>query len=154
LPIHPPLGDFHYLLVVEPIVGTKRLSKVLMDGGSDINIMYIETFDVLGITSSALCPSSTSSHGVILAHQAYPLWRITLSVTFGDPANFRTKRMQFKVVDFPGCYNAILMRSCYAKFMAIPNYTYLKMKMPGSRGVIMATTSFKVAYTYEQAAPS
>jgi len=26
---------------------------------------------------------------------------------------------------------------CYAKFMAIPNYTYLKMKMPGPKGVIV-----------------
>jgi hypothetical protein len=30
----------------------------------------------------------------------------------------------------------VLGRPCYAKFMAIPNYTYLKLKMPGPNGVI------------------
>jgi hypothetical protein len=55
------------------------------------------------------------------------------------------------VVDFPGSYNAILGRPCYAKFMAIPNYTYLKLKMPGTHGIITTSTSFKVADTCEQA---
>jgi hypothetical protein len=32
-----------YPLVVDPIVNKKCLSKVLMDGGSGLNIMYIET---------------------------------------------------------------------------------------------------------------
>ena len=30
--------------------------------------------------------------------------------------------------------------------MAIPNYTYLKLKMPGPKGVITAGSSFKHAY--------
>jgi hypothetical protein len=33
--------------------------------------------------------------------------------------------------------------------MAIPNYTYLKLKMLGPRGVIMATAPFKAAYACE-----
>jgi hypothetical protein len=40
------------------------------------------------------------------------------------------------VVGFRGMYHAILGRLCYAKFMAVLNYTYLKMKMLGSKGVI------------------
>jgi hypothetical protein len=35
-------------LVVDPIVGTKRLTKVLMDGGNSLNIMYAETLDAMG----------------------------------------------------------------------------------------------------------
>jgi hypothetical protein len=31
-------------LMVEPIVGSKRLTKLVMDRGSGLNIMYIETF--------------------------------------------------------------------------------------------------------------
>jgi hypothetical protein len=37
-----------YSLVVNPIVDTKRLTKVLMDGGSGLN-MYAETLDAMGI---------------------------------------------------------------------------------------------------------
>jgi hypothetical protein len=65
---------------------------------------------------------------------------------FEDPANFRTKQLQFEVVNFLGCYNAILGRPCYAKFMAIPNYAYLKFKMLGPCRVITAIASFKAAY--------
>ena len=39
-----------------------------------------------------------------------------------------------------------MKRPCYAKFMAIPNYTYLKMKMPGPKGVITVSPTFEHAY--------
>ena len=54
--------------------------------------------------------------------------------------------LTFEVVGFRGAYHAILGRPCYAKFMAIPNYTYLKMKMPGPKGVIAIGSSFEHAY--------
>jgi hypothetical protein len=38
-----------YPLMVDPIIDVKRLTKVLMDGGSGLNIMYIETLDAMGI---------------------------------------------------------------------------------------------------------
>jgi hypothetical protein len=49
-----------YPLIVEPIMGSNRLSRVLMDGGSILNIMYVETYDGLGNACSALRPSSAS----------------------------------------------------------------------------------------------
>ena len=48
----------------------------------------------------------------------------------------------FEVVDFPGSYHAILGRPCYAKFMAVPNYTYLKLKMLGPNDVINVSSTF------------
>ena len=36
---------------------------------------------------------------------------------------------------------------CYAKFLAIPNYTYLKLKMPGPNGIITVGSTFSHAYT-------
>ena len=44
-------------------------------------------------------------------------------------------------------YHAIIGRSVYAKFMAIPNYTYLKLKMLGPKGVITVSSSYE--HTYE-----
>jgi hypothetical protein len=44
--------------------------------------------------------------------------------------------LTFEIADFPSTYHAILGRPCYAKFVAVPIYTYLKLKMPGPRGVI------------------
>jgi hypothetical protein len=47
---------------------------------------------------------------------------------------------------FKGAYHAILGCPCYARFMAIPNNTYLKMKMPDLKGVITVGPSFEHAY--------
>ena len=51
------------------------------------------------------------------------------------------------MVDFLGSYHAILGWPCYAKFMAIPNYTYLKLKMPGLNDVITMGSAFYHAFT-------
>ena len=53
------------------------------------------------------------------------------------------------VVGFRGTYHAILGWPCYAKFMAVPNYTYLKLKMPGPNGVITIESMYEHAYNYD-----
>jgi hypothetical protein len=75
-----------------------------------------------------------------------PLGQIDLPVWFGTPDNFCKETLTFEVVGFRGAYHAILGRSCYAKFMAVPNYTYLKMKMPGPKGVITVGSSIEHAF--------
>ncbi|XP_066323981.1 uncharacterized protein [Miscanthus floridulus] len=82
---------------------------------------------------------------MILGVQAYPLGQIDLPVMFGDRANLCSEVLAFKVVDFLGSYHAILGRPYYAKFMAIPNYTYLKLKMLGLNNVITIGSTFSHA---------
>jgi hypothetical protein len=41
-----------YPLVVNLVIGNTRLSKVLMDGGSSLNIIYVETLELMGINQS------------------------------------------------------------------------------------------------------
>jgi hypothetical protein len=50
------------------------------------------------------------------------------------------------VVGFRGTYHAVLGRPCYAKFMAVPNYTFLKLKMPGPNGVITIGPTYRHAF--------
>jgi hypothetical protein len=38
-----------YPLVVDPVIGNSRFSKVLMDGGSNLNILYAHTLRLMGI---------------------------------------------------------------------------------------------------------
>jgi hypothetical protein len=78
--------------------------------------------------------------------EALPLGQIDLPVTFGDERNFRTETLTFKVVGFSGTYHAILGRPAYAKFMAVPNYTYLKLKIPGPKGIITVGPTYQCAY--------
>ena len=65
---------------------------------------------------------------------------------FSDRANFCLEVLAFEV-DFLRSYHAILGRPCYAKFMVIPNYTYLKLKMSGPNGVITMGSAFSHAFT-------
>jgi hypothetical protein len=75
-----------------------------------------------------------------------PLRRIDLPVCFGTPSNFRKEALTFEVVGFRGTYHAVLGRSCYAKFMVVPNYTYLKLKMSGLNGIITVGSTYHHAY--------
>ena len=136
--------------MVDPLVRDVRLTKVLMDGGSGLNILYIKTLDHMKISRSEVKPTGAPFHGVVPGRPAKPLGQINLPVTFGTPDNFRTEVLTFEVADFPGTYHAILGRPCYAKFMAVPNYVYLKLKMPGPRGVITVQSNFRHAYVCDQ----
>ena len=70
-PNHAPhLGC--YPLVVRPIVGTKCLSMVLMDGGSGLNILYASTLDRMKIPRSSLRPSKVPFYGIILGRKMCP----------------------------------------------------------------------------------
>jgi hypothetical protein len=107
-----------------------------MDGGSDLNLMYLNTFEGLGLTPDQLQGSPHPFHGVVLGKQSVPLRQVTLPVTFGDASNYRTEMLMFELVDFFGPYHVILGWPCYVKFMAIPSYAYLKLKIPGPTRVI------------------
>ena len=72
-----------YPLIGDPIVRKKRLTKVLMNGSSGLNILYVDTLDAMRTPRSELCLTGSPFHGVIPGAQAYPLELIDLPITFG-----------------------------------------------------------------------
>jgi hypothetical protein len=135
-----------YPLVVDPIIGNARLTKVLMDGGSSLNIIYVETLGLLEIDLSTIRAGAVPFHGIVPEKRVLPLGQLDLPVCFGTPSNFRRETLTFEVVGFRGTYHVVLGRPCYAKFMAVPNYTYLKLKMSGPNGVITVGSTYRHAY--------
>jgi hypothetical protein len=77
-----------YPLVVDPVIGNVRLSKVLMDGGSSLNITYAETLELLGVDRSEVWAGAAPFHGIAPGKRILPLGRIDLPVCFGTPSNF------------------------------------------------------------------
>ena len=124
----------HAALVLEVQIGGFRMNKVLMDGGSSINIIFLNTLHAMRLSPEALFPSGTIIYGIVPAGPAYPLGKISLEVVFGNPHNFRKERLEFEVIDWESQYHALLGRPAYAKFMAVPHYAYLQLKMPGNNG--------------------
>jgi hypothetical protein len=62
-----------YPLVVDPVIGNARFLKVLMDGGSSLNILYAHTLRLLGIGLDQLRPSTMPFHGVAPGKRVQPL---------------------------------------------------------------------------------
>jgi hypothetical protein len=122
--------------MVDSLVGTTQLTKALMDGGSGLNLMYIDAFEGLGLGQDLLKTSPYLFDGVVQGKQSIPLGQINFPVTFGDASNYCTEMLSFEVIDFSGPYHVILGQPCYVKFMVIPIYAYLKHKIPRPVGII------------------
>ena len=104
----------------------------------------------MGLSRSTLRPCAEPFHGIVPGTTSVLVGQITLPVTFGTKENFRTEHIRFEVVDFNMAYNAFLGRPALAKFMAIPHYTYLVLKMSGTKGVISVKGDVKQAYKCDQ----
>ena len=107
-----------------------------MDGGSSLNLLYQDSVHKMGINPSRVKPTRTTFKGVIPGVEARCMGSITLEVVLGSPDNFRSKELIFDIVPFRSGYHALLGRTAFARFNAVPHYAYLKLKMPGPRGVI------------------
>jgi hypothetical protein len=77
-----------YPLVVDSIIGNVGLSKVLMDGGSSLNIIYVKTLELLGVDRSEVRAGAAPFHGTAPEKRILPLGRIDLPVCFGTPSDF------------------------------------------------------------------
>src|SRR5438105_13559574 len=62
-----------YPLVLDPIVWMIKLNRVLIDGGSGLNILFAKTLDDMKIPRSELNRSPAPFHGVIPGTSAVPL---------------------------------------------------------------------------------
>ena len=127
--VHPG----RYPLVLDPVVLNVKLKRILIDGGSSLNILFARAFDAMKIPKAELRPSYALFHGVIPGSSATPLGQIDLPVTFGTEDNFRTENVTFEVADLDTAYHAILGRPALSKFVAVPHYTYMMLKMPGQQ---------------------
>ena len=75
-------------MVLDPIIDRYHLTRVLMDGGSSLNLIYQDTVRNMGIDSSRIKQSSTTFKGVIPGVEAHYTGTLTLDIVFGSPDNF------------------------------------------------------------------
>ena len=123
-------------MVLDPIIDGFHLTRVLMDGGSSLNLLYRDTVRKMGIDPSRIKPTKTTFKGVIPGVEACCTGSIPLEVLFSSPDNFLSEDLIFDIVPFRSGYHALLGRTAFARFNAVPHYAYLKLKMPGPRGFI------------------
>jgi hypothetical protein len=86
-----------YPLVVDPVIGNARLSKVLMDGGSSLNIIYVETLELLEVDRSTIWAGAAPFRGIVPGKRVLPLGQLdllrnSLQLPKGNP-HFRGSRV-------------------------------------------------------------
>jgi hypothetical protein len=135
-------------LVLKPVVAGSRLNKVLIDGGSGLNVLFTKTLKKMKLDITHMLTNSTSPfYGIVPGNADIPLGSVVLPVTFGQTReNYRTEYIKFEVADFETSYHGILGRPAIAKFMAVPHYTYLVLKMPSPADVLSLQGDLKIFF--------
>jgi hypothetical protein len=68
------------------------VTKVLIDGGAGLNIIFLETLRKIGLDFAGLItPTGVSFYGIVPDKVVMSLEQITLPVTFRTQTNYRTK---------------------------------------------------------------
>jgi hypothetical protein len=138
-------------LVLDPVVMGSQLTRVLIDGGSGLNLLFASTLKKMGLDiSKMLTPSRAPYYGIVPGNTATPLGSVVLPVTFPMKDNYRTEYIKFEVTDFDSSYHSILGRPALAKLMAVPYYVYLLLKIPGNIGVLSLHGDLKKSYDCDQ----
>jgi hypothetical protein len=141
----------HFPLVLKHVVAGSRLNKVLINSGSGLNVLFIKTLKKMKLDiTDMLTKSASPFYGIVPGNAAIPLGSMVLPVTFREiRENYRTKYIKFDVADFETSYHAILGRPAITKFMAVPHYTNLVIKMPSPAGVLSLQGDLKISFDYD-----
>jgi hypothetical protein len=136
------------------VVASSRLNKVLIDDGSGLNVLFTKTLKKMKLDITHMLTKSTSPfYDIVPSNAAIPLGSVVLPVTFGESRdNYRTEYVKFEVADFETSYHAILGKLAIAKFMAVPHYTYLVLKMPSPAGVLSLQGDLKISHNCDMEA--
>jgi hypothetical protein len=135
-------------LVLKLVVVGSSLNKVLIDGGSDLNILFTKTLKKMKLDiTDMLTKSALPFYGIVPGNAAIPLGSLVLPITFRETReNYRTEYIKFEVASFETSNHAILGRPAIAKFMAVPHYTYLVLNMPSPAGVLTLQGDLKISF--------
>jgi hypothetical protein len=122
-------------MVINCRVAGWDLHKVLVDNGSQADIIFLHAFDRMGISHSLLKPADNPLYG-FGGKGTFLVGKIELPLSFGAAPNARSEQVTFDIVDMVYPYNVIMGRGSINKFEAAIHGLYLCMKIPGPQGVI------------------
>jgi hypothetical protein len=136
-------------MVINCSVAGWDLHKVLVDNGSQADIIFLHAFDCMGISHSLLKPSDNPLYG-FGDKGTFPVGKIELPLSFGVAPNVRSEQVTFDIVDMVYPYNAIMGRGSINKFEAAIHGLYLCMKIPGPQEVITVYDNQQTARNIER----
>jgi hypothetical protein len=111
------------------------VTKILIDNGSQAEILFLTAFEKMGYDRKQLRELMKPLYG-FGGKRIEPVRVITLPVSFSTPNNPRIEYITFDVVDMLYPYNAIFGRGLLNTLEAALHSSYLCLKIPATFGVI------------------
>jgi hypothetical protein len=124
-----------YAMVVTVLINRWDVTKILIDNGSQAEIIVLSTFDKMGLDQKQLREPLKPLYN-FGGKRIVPVRAITLAVSFSTPKNPRTEYITFNVVDMTYPYSTIFGRDLLNTFEATLHKAYLCLKIPATFGVI------------------
>ncbi|XP_071719098.1 uncharacterized protein [Rutidosis leptorrhynchoides] len=122
-------------LTVTATIGSCHVSRIYIDTGSDVDVIYEHCF--LQLPQDVKYKVKPPLHPVagITGKTTWPLGRVSIDVTLGDDHRSRTIQLAFVVVRSQSKYNVILGRTMLQELGAIPSTVHGMLKFPTVAGV-------------------
>ncbi|VFQ99274.1 unnamed protein product [Cuscuta campestris] len=141
----PETGVPHMdVLVITIDIMDLLIHKTLVDTGSSVNIMYMDTYKALGLTRDELSPIKTPLTG-FTGDSIEPEGVITLPVEIGDTKATQKLDMEFVVVGIISNTNIILGRPGWEDLECVISPSHLCIKFLTPHGVGIARGSQRVS---------
>ena len=141
---HDDLNDryqkHHDGLIIQLTIGNCLTKRVLIDGGSSANVIFLDTLKAMGIDKSEIVRKTTTLVG-FNGDTTSTLGEIVLLV-FAKGINKQTK---FNAIDCKSAYNAILGRPWIHEMKAVPSTYHQTMKFPSPWGIQEIKSEQRVA---------
>ncbi|XP_062075396.1 uncharacterized protein LOC133779451 [Humulus lupulus] len=123
----------HDPLVIDAQITNKKVSRVLVDDGSSVNVLFKPTFTTIGLTEADLASYPMQIYGFD-GDSLLPMGKNQLPVTLGNKVQRSFKYCTFIVVDCPTIYNVIFDCSALVNFNTFTSIRHLCMKFPCDNG--------------------
>ncbi|XP_017420171.1 uncharacterized protein LOC108330176 [Vigna angularis] len=122
-------------MVITAEIARYDVSKVLVDHGSSVNIVYWKTLQQMDISEDLIVPYNEQIVG-FAGERVDTRGYVDLRTRLGTGRHSEEKRVRYLLVEANTSYNVLLGRPCLNAFGAIVSTPHLSMKYPSDRGTI------------------